>query len=134
MLSFCVRPLLAVIAVVCGLPAAAAETVSCQCRAAVVCDEKTCFHYDSAASDCFTFKMTFDRSDMKIRLCRDALCEDGKLPVEKTSDGQLIPRTSIAWGGTSGGEGVWIMVDGKTDFVNRQKNGKGLEVISGPCE
>ncbi len=134
MLSFCVRPLLAFSAVVCVLSGAAAETVSCQCRAAFVCDDKACFHYDSAASNCFTFKLTFDRGDRQIRLCRDAMCEEGKMSVEKTSDGQLILRTSITWGGTSGGEGVWIVVDGKADFVYRQKDDKGLEVISGPCE
>lgn len=40
----------------------------------------------------------------------------------------------MTWGGTSGGKGTWIMVDGNRDFVYRQKDEEGLEVISGPCE
>lgn len=134
MSSYVIRAILALVLGVCAPVSAIAETVACQCQAAFICDEKTCFHYDSSASNCFTFKMTFDRSERKIRLCRDALCEEGKMSVEKTSDGQLILRTSITWGGKSGGEGTWIMIDGKSDFIYRQKDATGLEVIGGPCE
>jgi hypothetical protein len=134
MFSFCVRFLVALAAMLSAAFEASADSISCQCQAAFVCDAKTCFHYDAEAPSCFTFKLTYDRPDRKIRLCRDAMCEEGKMSVEKTSDGQLILRTSLTWGGSSGGDGTWIMVDRNSDFVYRQKDGSGLEVISGPCE
>lgn len=111
-----------------------ASSVSCQCQAAFICDGKTCQHFSGDASSCFTFKLTYDRPEKKIRLCRDAMCEEGRMSVEKTGKGQLILRTSIKWGGQSGGEGTWIMIDDNAGFVYRQKGTKSLEVISGPCE
>ncbi len=134
MSSFCIRALLALFACACAPLSAIAESVACQCQASFVCNGAACQHLDTAAPGCFTFKLTYDRYDKKIRLCRDAMCEEGKMSVEKTSDGQLILRTSVTWGGASGGKGTWIMVDAGKDFVYRQKDEEGLEVISGPCE
>ncbi len=111
-----------------------AASISCQCQAAFVCDGKGCQHYSGDAAACFTFKLTYDKPEKRIRLCRDAQCDEGRMSVEKTSDGQLILRTSIKWGGESGGDGTWIMVDDNAGFVYRQKGTKSLEVISGPCE
>ena len=111
-----------------------ASSVSCQCQAAFVCDGKDCHHFSGDVAACFTFKLTYDKPEKRIRLCRDAQCEEGRMSVEKTSDGQMILRTSIKWGGESGGTGTWIMVDDNAGFVYRQKGTRSLEVISGPCE
>lgn len=134
MLSFLFSALLALVALASALSPAVADSVSCQCQASFVCDQKTCRHFGGDASSCFTFKLTYNRPEKKIRLCRDAMCEEGRMSVEKTSSGQLILRTSIKWGGESGGEGTWIMVDDNAGFVYRQKGAQSLEVISGSCE
>jgi hypothetical protein len=128
------KALVALAAMLSGTGPALAGSVSCQCQAAFVCSGGACQHFSGDASSCFTFKLTYDRPEKKIRLCRDAMCEEGRMSVEKTSDGQLILRTSIKWGGQSGGEGTWIMIDDNAGFVYRQKGGQSLEVISGPCE
>lgn len=111
-----------------------ASSISCQCQAAFVCNGTGCQHYSGDAAACFTFKLTYDKPEKRIRLCRDAQCQEGRMSVEKTSDGQMILRTSIKWGSESGGDGTWIMIDDNAGFVYRQKGAKALEVISGPCE
>lgn len=87
MLSYSVRALLALVALGSAPLQAVADSIACQCQASFVCAGKTCLHFDAAAPGCFTFKLTYDRADKTIRLCRDALCEEGKMSVEKTSDG-----------------------------------------------
>lgn len=125
---------LALVSLVYSGHVAFAASISCQCQAAFVCTGKGCQHYSGDAAACFTFKLTYDKPEKRIRLCRDAQCQEGRMSVEKTSDGQMILRTSIKWGSESGGDGTWIMVDDNAGFVYRQKGTKSLEVISGPCE
>ncbi len=128
------RFLLVLAATLYSANAAIASSVSCRCQAAFVCDGKGCNHFSGDAAACFTFKLTYDKPEKRIRLCRDAQCQEGRMAVEPTGDGQMILRTSIKWGGESGGAGTWIMIDDNAGFVYRQKGARWLEVISGPCE
>ncbi|MEZ5923960.1 MAG: hypothetical protein R3D57_06200 [Hyphomicrobiaceae bacterium] len=134
MFVFRISGLLAFVVMLVFVRPAAAESISCRCEVAFVCDGKACLQFDTGTPTCFTFKLTFDRKAKKIRLCRDAMCEEGKMSVEKMEAGQMVLRTSLTWGGGSGGQGTWIMVDQNADFTYRQKDGAGVELITGPCE
>lgn len=127
------------VAAVCGLwlglaGPAAAMSDTCVCHAQLRCEGEACRHESPEAAGCKTFKMTLDRPGKEIKLCRDGVCAADKMQVERTKKGETLLRTSLEWGGGSGGAGTLVVMDAKGGFVYRQSSDRALEVIVGTCE